>query len=73
MTMTIPHLSLPETVPFERLYLDPNNPRIAPDPAPGYDDATKLFDPVVQRDLPQKVFEAYQAEDLEQAITRLGW
>jgi hypothetical protein len=31
-------------VPFDSLYLDPNNPRLAPDNPPGYDEPDKLFD-----------------------------
>jgi len=35
-------------VPFESLYLDPNNPRLAPDDPPGYDDPASLFDKDLQ-------------------------
>ena len=73
MNMTQPHLGPIEFVPFDQLQLDPNNPRIAPEPAPGYANAATLFDAEVQKALPERVFEAYQAEELEQAITKLGW
>ncbi|HYE28321.1 MAG TPA: hypothetical protein VEA61_08825 [Allosphingosinicella sp.] len=73
MTMPQPHLSPLTDVKFEQLQLDPNNPRIAPEPAPGYDDPDKLFDPKRQEELTQEVFDAYQASELEQRITRLGW
>ena len=66
-------LGLLEDVPFASLQLDPNNPRIAPKPAPGYQDAGKLFDPAVQKELTGKVYDAYSAEDLEKTITSLGW
>jgi hypothetical protein len=71
--MALNELSDLETVPFDTLQLDPNNPRIAPRPAPGYADTAKIFDPLIQAELTQKVFDAYNAEELEQTITNLGW
>lgn len=71
--MTGNGLSVLKDVPFDSLQLDPNNPRIAPRPAPGYHDPDKLFDAEVQRVLPDRVFSAYKAEDLEKTITSLGW
>jgi hypothetical protein len=53
--------------------LDPNNPRIAPKPAPGYDDADAIFDPQVQRDLVGKVFDVYKAGALQASIIEQGW
>jgi hypothetical protein len=73
MTASIGHLGQLVPVAFSSLMLDPNNPRIAPRPAPGYLDAAKLFDPEVQASLPDRVFKAYKADDLERTITNLGW
>lgn len=71
--MAAHELSELKDVPFAALQLDPNNPRIARRPAPGYEDVGKLFDPDVQRALTDEVFRAYNAEDLEKKITALGW
>ncbi|MFK3780961.1 hypothetical protein [Agrobacterium sp. NPDC089420] len=71
--MAVSELSDLLEVDFDTLQLDPNNPRIAPRPAPGYADVGKLFDKDVQASLTQKVFDAYNAEELEKTITSLGW
>lgn len=71
--MAVSELSDLREVEFDSLQLDPNNPRIAPRPAPGYTDENKLFDKDVQASLTQRVFDAYNAEELEKTITSLGW
>lgn len=63
----------PARVKFEQLYLDPNNPRIAPDFPPGYSDPTKLFDPKLQSFLEERVKEVYDVSELEEAIIGQGW
>src|SRR5690242_15184104 len=68
------YLKKPIEVPFERLYLDPNNPRIAPDARPGYDDPSVLFDDKRQEALEgvlESIYDEY--EELKDAITTQGW
>jgi hypothetical protein len=60
-------------VPFESLYLDPNNPRLAPDHPPGYDEPDKLFDQELQKFLEQRVEEEFGVEELMQAVIGQGW
>src|SRR5438105_3870757 len=61
------------TVPFDKLYLDPNNPRIARGEQPGYEHPTAIFDPGVQERLEKAVAEAYKVGDLEDRIVTQGW
>ncbi len=61
------------TVPFDSLYLDPNNPRLAMDDPPGYEDPTRLFDPDLQKRLEGLVEKVYDVGALEQAIVGQGW
>lgn len=60
-------------VPFDSLYLDPNNPRLAPDDPPGYEEPDKLFDPELQKFLEQRVEEEFGVEELMQAVVGQGW
>src|SRR4051812_36767121 len=60
-------------VPFSSLYLDPNNPRLAVEEPPGYDDAKHLFDDELQRSLTIRVKETYDVSGLETAIKNQGW
>lgn len=55
------------------IVLDPNNPRISPKPAPGYDDVSKIFDPDIQAKLVDEVYEVYKAAALEASIIEQGW
>lgn len=71
--MSKSELSELREIEFDKLQLDPNNPRIAPRDPPGYADASKLFDPARQASLTDEVFNAYNADDLEKVITNLGW
>ena len=62
------------SVPLDDLWPDPNNPRLALEEAPGYDDPAKLFDEPTR----QKIFEelgetAYNVDDLVAAIVGQGW
>jgi len=60
-------------VPFEELYFDPNNPRLAPQSPPGYDDPDGLFSDEVQKSLMEKIPQVYNTEDLRAAIESQGW
>jgi hypothetical protein len=60
-------------VPIERIYLDPNNPRIAPENPPGYDDPNKLFDEELQTRLHERVRQVYDVPGLEESIVTHGW
>ncbi|MFC5496292.1 hypothetical protein ACFPOE_01980 [Caenimonas terrae] len=61
-------------VPFEKLFLDPNNPRIAQEHPPGYDDPTGLFDIEHQAHLEKRVRAAYTGVDaLQDSIIKQGW
>lgn len=64
----------PKSVPFDRIFLDPNNPRIAEEDPPGYEDASKLFDPGQQAALEARVRKVYTSvEALEDSIVKQGW
>lgn len=66
-------LGKPLELDLADIALDPNNPRIAPKPAPGYDDADAIFDPQIQSDLVEKVFDVYKAAGLQASIIEQGW
>jgi hypothetical protein len=76
--MTAPEPFLPElldstTVPFDQIFLDPNNPRIAPEVAPGYEDADALFNAPLQQQLVANVHKVYDVPNLEDSILAHGW
>ncbi len=60
-------------VPFASLFLDPNNPRLAREDHPGYENPKKLFDAKLQQELEQVVRDAHETESLESAIITQGW
>ena len=61
-------------VPFDRLYLDPNNPRLGATRQPGYEDTEKLFDERTQRKLEARMRKTYKAlKDLVASIVNMGW
>lgn len=61
-------------VPFDKLYLDPNNPRLGGTRQPGYDDPSKLFDDKVQSKLESRMRKTYKAlKDLVASIVNMGW
>ncbi len=63
----------PTDIAFSDMFVDPNNPRIAPELPPGYDDPAKLFDPAVKDALIERVYEVYEADRLEAQIVDQGW
>jgi hypothetical protein len=62
-----------QLVPFDSLYLDPNNPRIAPEEPPGYEDPNAIFDTELQTELEARVRNAYKVANLETSIEAQGW
>jgi len=60
-------------VPFDKIFLDPNNPRIAPEDPPGYDNPETLFAPELQGDLESRVRAVYDVSNLEDSIVTQGW
>lgn len=66
-------LRKPMQVPFDSLYLDPNNPRLAREELPGYEDPKRLFEPKLQVGLEGSVKEQYEVPELAHAIVAQGW
>lgn len=60
-------------VPFDRLNLDPNNPRNAPERRPGYEDPKQIFDEAIQQELDKHVEDVYEVDELEDTILNQGW
>lgn len=60
-------------VAFDKIFLDPNNPRIAPETPPGYGDDKALFDNGLQEKLEKRVREVYDVVNLEDSILAHGW
>lgn len=58
---------------FKDIFLDPNNPRIAPEEPPGYDNPKRITDPAIQEALENAVRSAYEVDDLARAILSEGW
>lgn len=73
MTPMYQDIGQPKTVNFSDLFLDPNNPRIAPDHNGRYQDPDAIFKDEVQKNLTQRIYDAYQAGELEEAIVAQGW
>lgn len=67
------HLEEHEAIPLEALYLDVNNPRLAPEDPPGYTDANALFDPETQKELQERAKESFDLDSLEAAMVGQGW
>lgn len=67
------YLGKSQNVPFDALYLDPNNPRLAPEDPPGYDDAKALFAADLQVELEARAAVEFELEKLEQAFVAQGW
>lgn len=63
----------PFELALDKIALDPNNPRIAPKPAPGYEDPASIFNDELQARLVVEVYEKYKAADLEASIIEQGW
>jgi hypothetical protein len=63
----------PKSMQFEKIFLDPNNPRLGdPDPI-GYEDSKKLLDPKRQPALEESLTKLYNVDLLVAAITGQGW
>ena len=60
-------------VPFDKIHLDPNNPRIAPESPPGYLDDNALFAEDLQQTLEERVRAVYDVANLEDSILAHGW
>lgn len=60
-------------VPFDKIHLDPNNPRIAPESPPGYLDDNALFAEDLQQTLEARVRAVYDVANLEDSILAHGW
>jgi hypothetical protein len=63
-------------VPFDSLYLDPNNPRLGLDDKPGYEDPEALFDDDLQPEVEKQLKEKYgdsRLRELRNGITSQGW
>jgi hypothetical protein len=69
------YLKDPIKIQFTKIFLDPNNPRIAPSEGerPGYDEPARIFDKEVQTNLEKRVEEVYKVEELEPKIVAQGW
>ena len=64
----------PIKVPLDHLWPDPNNPRLALEDAPGYEDPKTLYDPKMRDRIFGKLGEtAYNVSDLVDTITEKGW
>lgn len=67
-------LKPPVRVGFDRLYLDPNNPRLGSVERPGYGDARLLLDEKVQIQLEVRMRRTYKGiKDLVNSIMNMGW
>jgi hypothetical protein len=62
-----------DPIPLDALYLDVNNPRLAPDNPPGYTNPTPLFDPAVQAELEKRAEDSFDLGELEAAMVGQGW
>jgi len=60
-------------VPFEQLFLDGNNPRLAPEHPPGYADPIALFNPKLQEELEARAEDEFDLGGLELAFLAQGW
>jgi hypothetical protein len=66
-------LEQPIRVPFSSIYLDPNNPRLGLDEAPGYENRAALFDPELQTQTEESLRRVYDVDSLATAIIGQGW
>ena len=68
------YLREPIKVPIEKLYPDPNNPRLALKDAPGYSNPAALFDEETRKRIFEELGEAaYDVQTLVEAIVGQGW
>ena len=73
MTGSFDDLDSPIEVPFENIYIDPNNPRIAEDHDGRYETPDEIFDDALQQRLTTRTYEVYGAGELEGSIVAQGW
>ena len=73
MNNTFNDLLPPRDVPFNRIFIDPNNPRIAEEHTTRYEKPDDIFDPKLQQRLTDRTFDVYNAEDLHDVIVAQGW
>ncbi|HVR71979.1 MAG TPA: hypothetical protein VMT87_14140 [Vicinamibacteria bacterium] len=67
-------LKAPLKVSLDRLYLDPNNPRLAASERPGYDKPARIFDQRLQEGLEARLRQTYKGvRALSRSIVNLGW
>lgn len=71
--LVIKYLAKPIPVPFDSLYPDPNNPRLAHEERPGYGDTRQLFDDEQRDELFKELAENHEVRDLVEAILAHGW
>ena len=67
------YLNKSTDVPFSKIYLDPNNPRTAPEERPGYEDPALLFPDSVQTPLTERLETFNEVDNLEPTIISQGW
>lgn len=61
-------------VPIGDLFPDPNNPRLALEDTPGYDDAKALFDETTRKKILEEIGgSSYGIDDLVESISNQGW
>jgi hypothetical protein len=63
----------PIKVSLDRLFLDPNNPRLAREDRPGYADPSAFFVESVQTELEQEIRRRYRVSGLMGSILGMGW
>lgn len=62
------------SVPIEKLYPDPNNPRLAMDESPGYQNVAGLFDETTRKRIFEELGDsAYDVDGLVEAVVGQGW
>jgi hypothetical protein len=67
-------LKRPVSVRLDRLYLDPNNPRLALADKPGYANPAKFLDAATQERLTNRLRDSYKGiRDLIKSILSVGW
>src|SRR5262249_19426614 len=68
------YLRDPVQIPISKLYPDANNPRLALEDAPGYDDPASLFNEETRKRIFEELGEAaYDVQALVEAIIGQGW
>jgi hypothetical protein len=66
-------LGTPIPVPFSQLFLDPNNPRIAPEERPGYEEPEEIASSERQSQLAEAVKADKEISSLVRSIVDQGW